>query len=264
MVGELNMNSALIGYTGFVGGNILEQSNFDHLYNSKNFQDMRGESFDEMVCAGVSAVKWMANKEPDEDRKNIQKLEDVLSTVSTNRFILISTIDVYPENSDKDESYDCSVVQNDAYGKHRLEFENFCMEQFPNCYIIRLPGLFGKGLKKNVIYDLMNHNCLEMINTASSFQYYDLSNIWSDIRRSISSDLHLVNLFTAPVKTKTIIKNFFSEETFEGLGSSAANEMHYALKSLYADIWGGEDGYIYSESQVLKQLGDFIKQFSGA
>lgn len=254
------MNNALIGYTGFVGSNILEQSSFDQLYNSKNFQDMREQSFDEVICAGVSAVKWMANKEPEKDRENIQKLEDVLSTISAKRFILISTIDVYPVISDYDESYDCSAVQNNAYGSHRLEFEKFCMETFSDCYIIRLPGLFGMGLKKNVIFDLMNHNCLDMINLASSFQYYDLSNISSDIRRSISNELHLVNLFTEPVKTQTIIDKFFSNEVFEGLGSSSAPETHYALKSQFSRVLDGVNGYVYNESQVLEQLGNFIKQ----
>lgn len=254
------MDNALVGYTGFVGGNILEQGSFDQLYNSKNFQDMRDQSFDEVICAGVSAVKWMANKEPEKDRKNIQELEDVLSTISANRFILISTIDVYPVISEYDESYDCSVVQNNAYGTHRLEFERFCMDMFPDCYIIRLPGLFGKGLKKNVIYDLMNHNCLDMINTSSSFQYYDLSNILSDVMKSVSSGLHLVNLFTEPVKTQTIIDKFFSDCVFEGLGASPAPETHYSLKSQHAGNWGGVNGYVYNESQVLEQLGHFIMQ----
>ena len=254
------MDNALVGYTGFVGGNILEQGRFDQLYNSKNFQDMRDQSFDEVICAGVSAVKWMANKEPEKDRKNIQALEDVLSTISAKRFILISTIDVYPVISDYDESYDCSAVQNNAYGAHRLEFEKFCMERFPDCYIIRLPGLFGKGLKKNVIYDLMNHNCLDMINASSSFQYYDLSNIVSDVMKSVSSELHLVNLVTEPVKTQTIIDKFFPDSVFEGLGTSPAPETHYALKSQHASNWGGVNGYVYNELQVLEQLGHFIRQ----
>jgi len=260
VVGELGMNNALIGYTGFVGGNILEQNDFDQLYNSKNFQEMRNKNFDEVVCAGVSAVKWVANKEPDVDRNNIKQLEDVLSSISADRFVLISTIDVYPDTYGKDESFDCSLVENDSYGAHRLEFEKFCMESFSNCFIIRLPGLFGNGLKKNVIYDLVNHNCLEMINPASSFQYYDLKNIWSDIKKAISSELHLVNLFTEPVKTQTIIDRFFSDEKFDDLASSPAPEAHYALKSIYAAQWGGENGYIYSESQVLAQLDDFIKR----
>lgn len=254
------MNNALIGYTGFVGSNILEQHSFNELYNSKNFQNMSNHHFSDVVCAGISAVKWLANKAPQEDKLKIQLLEKTLSTISAERFILISTIDVYPDISNKDESYDCSAIPNNAYGIHRLEFEQFCIEHFPNCYIIRLPGLFGKGLKKNVIYDLLNHNCLEMINPTSSFQYYDLANIWSDIEKALTNELHLVNLFTEPVTTQTIIDRFFSNEVLEKLGSSPAPEMHYALKSRHADLWDRSNGYIYNESQVLSQLSTFIQK----
>ena len=168
------MKNALIGYTGFVGSNLDNQRNFDHRYNSKNFRDMRGQAYDEVVCAGISAVKWLANKEPEQDMAAIQALQDVLSTVQAKRFILMSTIDVYPVTQGKDETFDCRSMNNHAYGRHRLDFEDFCTRQFSECHVIRLPGLFGKGLKKNIIYDLLNDNCLDMINTASSFQYYDL------------------------------------------------------------------------------------------
>lgn len=254
------MKTALIGYTGFVGSNILDQHPFDETYNSKNFRDMRGREFGEVVCAGISAVKWLANKNPVEDKQKIRELEDILSTIKAERFILISTIDVYPGILGEDESYDCAAVPNNAYGTHRLEFEQFCKEKFADCYIIRLPGLFGRGLKKNVIFDLLNHNCLEMINPESSFQYYDLSNIWSDIVKVVSSGTHLVNLFTEPVATRDIIDRFFAGETFVNLASNASPETHYALKSRYDALWGGSDGYIYDKEHVLAQMGAFIEQ----
>jgi len=255
------MKSALIGYTGFVGSNILEQHQFDETYNSKNFRAMHEREYGDVVCAGISAVKWLANKNPAEDKQKIQALEDVLSTIKAERFILISTIDVYPGIQGEDESYDCAAVPNNAYGTHRLEFEQFCKQYFSDCYIIRLPGLFGKGLKKNVIFDLLNHNCLDMINPESSFQYYDLSNIWSDIVKVLSSETHLVNLFTEPVTTQAIIDQFFSGETFDNLAGNASPETHYSLKSQYDGLWGGSDGYIYDQEQVLAQMGAFIEQY---
>ena len=84
------MNNALIGYTGFVGSNLAEQAPFEHLYNSKNIEEMNGEHFDTVVCAGVSAVKWLANKEPENDRANIAKLEATLASIKAKKFILIS------------------------------------------------------------------------------------------------------------------------------------------------------------------------------
>ena len=49
--------SALIGFTGFVGGTLHRAGRFDLLINSKNTNDLRGGRFDLVICAGVPAAK---------------------------------------------------------------------------------------------------------------------------------------------------------------------------------------------------------------
>ena len=44
---------ALIGHTGFVGSNLDRQLAVTDRYNSRNVGEMRGQSYDEIVCAGV-------------------------------------------------------------------------------------------------------------------------------------------------------------------------------------------------------------------
>ena len=254
------MNEALIGHTGFVGSNLARQHDFDMFFNSKNYLDMRGQSFDTIVCAGVSAVKWKANKEPEKDRAGIQALQEVLDTVSANRFVLISTIDVYPVMAGADESFDVLSLPNHAYGTNRFAFERFCQEKFPGCEIIRLPGLFGEGLKKNVIFDLLNDNCLEMINPACSFQYYDLSRLWTDIEIASRAGVKLVNLFTEPIRTVDIIDRFFPGKP---VGQSAGAEMHYDLKTRHANLWNRNDGYIDDRDGVLEAMGKMIESYQG-
>ena len=58
--------------------------------------------------------------------------------------------------------------------KNRKMLEYFVKNNFQNYLIIRLPGIFGTGLKKNVIYDLMNKNELQKIYSNDYFQWYDL------------------------------------------------------------------------------------------
>ena len=133
---------ALIGYTGFVGSNLLSQTPFDHSYNSQNIKDIRGKEYDLVVCAGVSSVKWRANKFPQEDFLQIENLINNLNQTHFKKIILISTIAVYDNPADN------------AYGRNRLFLENYLTNKYPTT-IIRLPALFGKGLKKNAIYDLL-------------------------------------------------------------------------------------------------------------
>ena len=68
--------NALIGYSGFVGGLLLKQANFDLLYRSTNIKEIRGKCLDIVVSAGAPAQKWMANQDPVGD---LQKINDFVS-----------------------------------------------------------------------------------------------------------------------------------------------------------------------------------------
>ena len=252
------MRTALIGYTGFVGTNLQQQYNFSDLYNSKNSHEMKDQKFDLVVCAGVSAVKWIANKEPEKDLESIEALEDVLSTITVKQFVLISTIDVYAATEYLDEDFDCSSISNHAYGTHRLDFENFCSNKFGNCIIVRLPALFGEGLKKNVIYDLLNDNCLEMINVKSSYQYYYLKYLFKDIQIALDNNIKLINLFTEPVQTLEIFNKFFPKKK---IGGKAVPEGHYNLYTKHAKIWGNSEDHIYTKNEMMQQLLEFIETY---
>ena len=97
------MARALIGHTGFVGGNLLRQGRYGDLYNSTNIGDIAGKSFELVVSAGCKAAKWIANQEPAADRAGIESLMRALERVRAERFVLISTIDVYPQPIEVDE-----------------------------------------------------------------------------------------------------------------------------------------------------------------
>lgn len=249
------MTRGLIGYTGFVGSNLQQQRGFDELYNSKNFREMSKKSFSELVCSGIYAEKWRANKEPAQDSASIQELINILKTVHTDRFVLISTIDVYPVIQGKDENYDCHQKTNHAYGTNRLLFEDFCTQHFPNCYVVRLPGLFGRGLKKNIIFDLLNNNMLESINPSSTLQYYYLNNLWSDIEKAILSEISLINLFTEPIATYEIVKRFFPQKS---IGNDAVQECHYDLQTCHSHIYGKNGPYRHSKEEVMIQMQEFV------
>lgn len=253
--------NCLIGYTGFVGSNLCRQRQYDELINSKNFHSMRGKHYHRLVCAGVSAVKWKANQDPETDLLHINELIEVLKTLSADKMILISTIDVYSVNSNADEDTDCHNPNHHAYGRHRLYFEDFCRSHFTNLLCVRLPGLFGPGIKKNVIFDLLNANCLDMINPSSSFQYYDLNNLSDDIERAEKQNLKLINLFTEPVATREIIQQFFPDVE---VNKNTAPPVSYDLNTKYASLRSLSGKYLYTKEEVMAQLAKFIRTYQNA
>lgn len=138
---------ALIGHTGFVGANLAHQHRFDANFNSKNIWEIHGSSFELLVIAGVQAKKWWANLHPQEDWAQIQSLLDPLAKVQAAEVVLISTIDVLPLHAGTNEDTDPHFYENHAYGRHRLRVEDRVRSMFDVVKVVRLPGLFGAGLK---------------------------------------------------------------------------------------------------------------------
>jgi len=252
------MKKAIIGFSGFVGSNISKQESFDFLYNSKNINEIIGKEFDLLVIAAPSAVKWQANKEPEKDLEMINNLIEILSKVRANKVVHISTVDVYKTPINTDEDIAINPEENHPYGKHRYYIEEFVRKNFKKHLIVRLPGLFGNGLKKNFIFDMLNNNCLDMTHKDSSFQFYCLDNIWRDIEIALKNSLSLINFATEPLSVAEISKKCFKKE-FTNITENPP--VFYDMKSRYASMYGNNDNYIYSKEAVTKQLIDFIKNY---
>ena len=222
---------------------------------------MRGRSFDLLVCAGVLAVKWLANKEPDADRAGIARLTNALAEARAREFVLISTIDVYPDPAaGLDEGAAISAMPNHAYGRHRLELEQWITERFANVRIVRLPALFGTGLRKNALYDLLHDNMVGSINPAGVFQWYPTWRLWDDIQTVRGADLKLVNLFPPPVAMSQIIAAFFPGAQ---VGPEARPAPQYDLRTRHADLFGGRNGHILSAPYILGEMAGFIAETRG-
>ena len=91
---------AIIGYTGFVGSNLLSQYKKKYkkidLFNSKNISKISNKiNYKSVFCAAMPATKWIINKKPSKDKLNTLKLIQNLKKIKTDSFILISTIDIY-------------------------------------------------------------------------------------------------------------------------------------------------------------------------
>jgi len=248
---------ALIGHTGFVGGNLLSQrpNAFGACFNSSNIGAMAGRQFGRVVCAGVQAAKWWANANPVEDRARIESLLAVLRTIKARHMVLVSTVDVYPEPIACDETSPIDSGALQPYGRHRLEVEMFCRAHFERCSIVRLPALFGPGLKKNVVFDLLNDNLVDRIHPDAMFQWYPLTRLADDLDRIIAAECDLINLTTEPVATSEIAARYFPERM---LNRPLVPAPRYDLRSCRMDVFGRSGPYRLDRSEVLADLGDWL------
>ena len=179
-------------------------------------------------------------------------------------FVLISTIDVYPDPlSGSDETVDCDPSNNHSYGSNRLMFERQIKSTFGDrCVIIRLPALFGDFMKKNYIFDLL-HGRMEFIsniNLNSKFQWYNVSRLWSDIQRVLQNGLTLVNLFTEPLSTRAVVECCFPQH-LERIQAPKTPGAMYNLRTKYAALWGQRRDYIQSADDVLDDIKLFVHNY---
>lgn len=243
--------SCLIGYTGLVGQTLLEYNDFNYLVNSSNLKEIKDKNIDLIICAAPSAIKWKINIDDSDDLKNINDIVTILSTINTKKIILISTIDVFGEKVSFGGNEDCfpDIKNNHNYGKNRILIENKLKEIFDDkLSIFRLSGLFGKFLKKNLLFDVKNNktDMLGKINFDSSFQWYNLNYLYNDILNNL--DKKLIHLVNEPI---------YNYELFEKLklnisSNSNVGKINYNITSKYAD------NYFYNKESIFEDIKNYL------
>ncbi len=249
------MSVGLIGYTGFVGGVLKAAGDYTYFYNSKNIDAIKGAAFDTLVCSATPATKWLANKEPEQDWQSIQRLMEALVRVTARQFFLISTVDVFQQPVGVDEN---SLVPTEGlppYGAHRYAFEQFVRARFPAATILRLPALFGPGLKKNALYDLLHDHEIEKVPRDGVFQWYNVRRLPDDMQRA--AGLPLVHLVTEPLPLSRIVDELFPEKSGCGKPGAAAR---YDLHTVHAARFGGNGAYVADAATVMRELATYVAE----
>lgn len=245
---------ALLGYTGLVGSHLRENLSPDETmyFNSKNFSEALEGEFRNVYCACVPAVKWRANKYPSLDFEQLQRILDVLTSMKfTGTFVLISTIDVHdPAHAHQSER--CEHPSKQPYGRHRLQLENELRHVMgAKLLVVRLPALFGLGLKKNMLFDLLEEHMVQHININTAFQWYSLSWLWEDLQhiQQLHQTTRTVNLYPPPIESTEIVSRFF-----HGLTDSLARGDRFEYNQTGSPVAGRR-----SESDVLTAMAEFIR-----
>lgn len=246
---------ALVGHTGFIGATLMRQVPFGALFNSINIDSMRGGSYGTVVCAGARAEKWKANRDPVEDRKGIDKLCSVLSTVRAERFVLISTVDVFSDPDGVDELSRVGIDDLHPYGLNRRALEIFVAERFA-ATILRLPGVYGPGLRKNVIYDLIHRNEVEKIDSRSVFQFYGVDRLSADIERALARRLPLLHLATEPLSVGELASVAFE---LDFVNEVVSRPPRYDVRTRYAPEFGSGGRYMEDKASVLRRVARFVR-----
>ena len=244
--------NVLVGSTGFVGGVLAKHIKFDMQFNSKSMPDYIevNDGCDLYLCC-LPAQKWVVNSDPLQDMKNMVSIFEMISKKSYKRVVLISTIDVYSESPlGSNESFIPSFSKL-GYGSNRHIFELMVSDlKYESLSIFRLPALFGHGMRKNILYDLLNNNCVDKINYNSSFQWYDMSKLHDDIESRMDVG-GIFNMFSEPVDTVQICEDILGVKVV-----LVGNKTLYDYKTKQ-----NSTGYLMDKIEVLGRIRKYCDEF---
>lgn len=235
--------SMLVGYTGFVGSNIAAEHEFTWKINSKNKEEAYGKQPDLLVYAGLRAEKFLANKDPEADMATIMEAMEQIQKIAPKKLVLISTVDVYKEPVGVDEDSPIDTEGLLPYGANRYRLEQMVRQNYEDALIIRLPGLFGKNLKKNFIYDYI-HVIPSMLKEEKFRELAEKSTLVGESYRDLGNGFYKCILTeNANPSAKEVYAIEELKQEFKSLDFSALNFtdsrgvfQFYHLKNLWKDI----------------------------
>lgn len=259
------MTSALLGYTGFVGSNLLDAHAFDDVYNSSNITDIAGREYDLVVSTANRADSFRINNNGAADRAEIDQLIDLVSTARIKKLVLISTVCVYPGGGSPDESTPLSEHGLTPYGANRLHQERRFAGMFDTT-VVRLPQLYGARLRKGVVYDLARDYRVEYIRPQTRYQHYDVRRLWHDITMATEAGLTSMNIATPAIDNAELAREVFGRDIAAQVPreqeSPFAQMYTRDMRSEHAHLFGGADGYLCSKESELDQLRDFVRELN--
>lgn len=227
----------LVGYTGFVGSNIYAAGAFqeEYCYHSRNIKDAYGKQPELLVYAGLRAEKYLANTLPEKDLALITEAEENIRQIAPKKLVLISTVDVYkhPVGVDEDSVIDTEHLH--PYGYNRYRLEQWVRREYPDALIVRLPGLYGKDIKKNFIYDYMR----VIPAMLKAEKYAELAERAPILRTCyVKQDNGFYKYQPLPLEEEEALKETFKEMGFTALNftDSRSSFQMYPLNRLWQDI----------------------------
>lgn len=223
----------LVGSTGFVGGNLRAKHTFAAVCHSSDIAAQYGTQPDLCVYAGVPAAMFLANADPEADMEVMRTARENLRKIAPKSLVLISSIAVFADSRGRCEDDAPDTDGLPAYGRNRLQLEQWVREDFNDALIVRLPALYGAGLKKNFLFDL--HTITPAM--LKPEKYNELAEKMPLVKTGYTladNGFYKLN----GTADKTALKEFFAGNDFNALAftDSRSRYQFYDLGRLWSDI----------------------------
>lgn len=118
--------------------------------------------------------------------------------------------------------------------------------------------LIATGEEKKRVYQYFKDsafNAISFTDSRSIYQFYNLGRLWSDITTALEKNIKLLNITTEPVSVAEVYKVLAGTEFKNELMKEPYN---YDVRSIYAEMLGGADGYLVNKTDELTDLKAYV------
>lgn len=106
-----------------------------------------------------------------------------------------------------------------------------------------------------VYFKKIGFSALNFTDSRSVYQFYNLAYLWKDINTALSKGITKLNMATEPIQISELFKILTGQDFVNILDRAP---YYYNFKTQYAEILGGENGYLYDKTSVVNDLKGFI------
>lgn len=113
-------------------------------------------------------------------------------------------------------------------------------------------------LKKKFIG--LGFTALDFTDSRSRFQFYPLDRLWADIQIALNYGIKILHTATEPVTAGELYYYLSGKKFLNELNGTPAD---YNYKTVYCNLFGGEDGYICGKQEILEKIKVFVEREGG-
>lgn len=123
-------------------------------------------------------------------------------------------------------------------------------------YRVNVPDSGREALKE--AFRQAGFSALYFTDSRSVFQFYDLRNLWEDLKTAIRHGIFLWHPATEPVSAAEVYHKLTGGTFHNELAGVPA---FYDYRTIYDGLYGGRDGYICDKDRMLEEIKAFVGRY---
>lgn len=122
-------------------------------------------------------------------------------------------------------------------------------------YQVNVPDSKREGLKE--AFRQAGFSALNFTDSRSVYQFYNLGNLWKDLKTAVRHGILLWHPATEPVSAAEIYSHLTGKIFRNELAGIPA---FYDYRTIYDGLYGGRNGYICDKARIIKEIQAFVEE----